>query len=86
VGKYSYTPFRYLYQSYQYWRFPLLSRAEYIAPLRLPSPTFLTRSQGNTAQELIISAVSGSLGTVMVDNYKPNRWLGNDDPELVRQK
>ena len=42
-------------------------------------------SQGKTAQELIVNAVSGSLGTVMVDNYKLNRWLNNDDPEFFRR-
>jgi hypothetical protein len=38
--------------------------------------------QGKTAQQLISTAVAGSLGTLMMDNYALNRWLDNknDDP------
>jgi hypothetical protein len=41
--------------------------------------------QGKTAQQLISTAVAGSLGTMMMDNYALNRWLKNDDPEFFRR-
>ena len=43
------------------------------------------QAQGKTAQQLISTAVAGSLGTMMMDNYALNRWLKNDDPEFFRQ-
>jgi hypothetical protein len=41
--------------------------------------------QGKTAHQLISTAVAGSLGTTMMDNYALNRWLKNDDPEFFRR-
>jgi hypothetical protein len=42
--------------------------------------------QGKTAQQLISTAVAGSLGTMMMDNYALNRGLDkNDDPEFFRR-
>jgi hypothetical protein len=43
------------------------------------------QAQGKSAQQLISTAVAGSLGTLMMDNYALNRWLKNDDPEFFRQ-
>ena len=40
------------------------------------------QAQGKTAQQLISTAVVGSLVTVMMDNYTLNRWLKNDDSEF----
>jgi len=47
----------------------------------------VAQSQGKTAQQLISTAVAESLGTMMMDNYKLNRWLGlnNDDPDFFRR-
>ncbi|MFZ3238577.1 MAG: hypothetical protein WA417_08035 [Stellaceae bacterium] len=43
------------------------------------------QAQGKTAQQIISTAVAGSLGTMMMDNYALNRWLKNDDPEFFRR-
>jgi hypothetical protein len=46
----------------------------------------VAQSQGKTAQHLISTAVAASVGTVMMDNYKLNRWLNSDDPDFFRQR
>jgi hypothetical protein len=43
------------------------------------------QAQGKSAQQLISTAVAGSLGAMMMDNYSLNRWLKNDDPDFFRQ-
>jgi hypothetical protein len=45
----------------------------------------VAQSQGKTAQQLIATAVAGTLGTMMMDNYAVNRWLNNDDPEFFKR-
>jgi hypothetical protein len=40
------------------------------------------QAQGKSAHQIIVTAVAGSLGTVVMDNYKLNRWLKNDDPDF----
>lgn len=48
----------------------------------------VAQAQGKTAQQMISTAVAGSIGPVMIDNYALNRWLGNTDaePEFFRQR
>jgi hypothetical protein len=36
----------------------------------------VAQTQGKTAQQLISTAIAGSLGTVMMDNHALNRFLG----------
>ena len=43
------------------------------------------QAQGKSAHQLITTAIAASLGTVVMDNYKLNRWLKNDDPDFFRQ-
>jgi hypothetical protein len=38
----------------------------------------VAQAQGKTAQQLISTAIAGSLGTVMMDSYALNRWLGTN--------
>jgi hypothetical protein len=44
------------------------------------------QSQGKTAHQLIATAVTASLGTVVMDNYALNRWFKNDDPEFFKRR
>jgi hypothetical protein len=44
------------------------------------------QAEGKSAQQLISTAIAGSIGTLMMDNYALNRWLNADDPEFFRRR
>jgi hypothetical protein len=41
-------------------------------------------ARGQTAHQIISTAVAGAFGTVMMDNYTLNRFLKADDPDFLR--